>query len=182
METLSTNHANQPLGHPGSGPTQFVFNSTSEEEQGGFDFWGILGRRKWIVFLGLIAGMGLGTLVHYQSAPIYESEAKVRIEPKDPLVMPFGKGDVMLPSTAEMITRHDKIIPTQLTIRGCFEENDLYQLASFEDMSEEDVIKYVLENLVVMPDKEDPMVYKLNFKTYEPTEARVVLSLSLIHI
>ena len=73
METLSTNHANQPLGHPGSGPTQFVFNSTSEEEQGGFDFWGILGRRKWIVFLGLIAGMGLGTLVHYQSAPIYES-------------------------------------------------------------------------------------------------------------
>ena len=175
MDTLSTNHMNSPMGHAGPGQTQFVFQNQAEDEQTGFDFWGILGRRKWIVFLGMITGIGLGTFVHYQTAPIYKSSAMVRIEPKDPMVMRVSQGDLMLPSVNEG-TRHDKIIATQLTVRACFEANDLYGLSSFVDMQEDDVIKYVLENLEVLPDKEDPLVYRLNFKTFEKTDARVVLS------
>ena len=161
METLSTNHMNSPLAHGGSGPTQFVFQNQSEEEQSGFDFWGILGRRKWIVFLGMITGMGLGTLVHYQTPPIYESTAQVRIEPKDKMVMHLSNSELMLPTVNEG-ARHDKIIASQLTVRACFEANDLYQLPSFEDMNEDDVIIYVLNNLEVAPDKEDPLVYNLS--------------------
>ena len=142
MDTLSTNHMNSPMGHAGPGQTQFVFQNQAEDEQAGFDFWGILGRRKWIVFLGMISGIGLGTFVHYQSAPIYRSEAMVRIEPKDPMVMRVSSSELMLPSVNER-TRHDKIIATQFTVRACFEANDLYGLSSFVDMSEDDALSLI---------------------------------------
>ena len=34
------------------------------EEAEAFDFFGVLNRRKWLVFLGLVTGMGLGGLYH----------------------------------------------------------------------------------------------------------------------
>lgn len=172
METLSPNPMNQL---PGVGP-QVVFANSQEEQKSAFDFWGILNRRKWIVFLGLCTGLGLGTLVHYQTPPVYRSEAQVRIEPKSRPAMRVTQTELMVPDVETVPTRHDRIIPKPVTIQSCFDSNNLYRLGSFEDMSREDTIKYVLENLEVEPDKEDAFNYKLEFHTYDPADAQVVLA------
>ena len=43
-----------------------------DNEESAFDFWGVLNRRKWLVFLGLITGLALGALVYAKSETIYE--------------------------------------------------------------------------------------------------------------
>ena len=44
----------------------------------GFDFWGVLNRRKWLIFLGLVTGVALGYLYDIQTEKIYQSEAVIR--------------------------------------------------------------------------------------------------------
>ena len=51
----------------------------SQEEESAFDFWGVLNRRKWLVFLGLVSGIAIGALVYAKSETIYESVAAVHI-------------------------------------------------------------------------------------------------------
>ena len=58
-----------------------------DNEEAAFDFWGVLNRRKWLVFLGLITGLALGALVYAKSQTIYESVAAVNIEPKNRAVI-----------------------------------------------------------------------------------------------
>lgn len=160
-------------------PQQMVFqNSPQEEESSGFDFLGVLNRRKWIVFLGLCTGLGLGTLVHYQSAPIYESVADIRIEPRNPMVMKMTNTDLMLPDMEKIMpTRHDRIIPKEVTIATCFnEEVGLYSLESFDEMGRDETVDYVLDNLIVEMDKEDSYNYTIKFRTTNPLDSQTVLS------
>ena len=49
-------------------------------QQDGVDVWGILARRKWLVILGMILGLGLGYIYLLQADPVYESIAQVLIE------------------------------------------------------------------------------------------------------
>lgn len=174
METFPNNRMNQ---YPAQQPP-VVFANSQEEQQSSFDFFGILNRRKWIVFLGLCTGLGLGTLVHYQSPPIYESTADIRIEPKNPMVMQMTQTNPLVPDVESILpTRHDRIIPKQVTVESCFEKTDgLYALSSFEDMTREDTIEHVLENLTVVPDKEDNYNYTVSFRTYSMRDSKTVLS------
>ena len=57
-------------------PVPFVFTSPDVSEDSPFDFWGILNRRKWLVFLGLVTGMALGAIYDAQCETIYKSVAK----------------------------------------------------------------------------------------------------------
>ena len=50
----------------------FLLAGPEAEETNNFDFWGVLNRRKWLVFLGLITGMALGSVFHAKSETVYE--------------------------------------------------------------------------------------------------------------
>ncbi len=175
METFPNNRMQQ---FPAQQPQMMFANTPPEDEQSSFDFFGILNRRKWIVFLALCIGLGLGTLVHYQSTPIYESVADIRIQPKHPLAMKVTNTELMVPNMEQYVsTRHDRIIAKQVTVESCFEKSvGLYSLPSFEEMGREDTIKFVLENLSVEPDKEDEFNYTIKFQTYNALDARTVLA------
>ncbi|MDG1873848.1 MAG: hypothetical protein P8J27_08045, partial [Mariniblastus sp.] len=106
METLP-HQPNQPT------PTPLVFSMQGEnQEESSFDFWGILNRRKWLVFLGLVTGMALGALYHAQCETIYASSARVKIEPKDPLyiAMSNSPGSYMGQTASDLGVRHDQFI------------------------------------------------------------------------
>ncbi|MEZ6092687.1 MAG: polysaccharide biosynthesis tyrosine autokinase [Pirellulaceae bacterium] len=164
-----TNNPNQP--------TQMQHVEMVDE--GSFDFWGILNRRKWIVFLGLVTGILLGALYHYQTAPTYRSEARVSITPKDPSFVRLSKlsNNSVQPDAIEILPeRHDKRIAQPLMIEKCFEEKKLYTLDSFSTLSQSDVIEKVLSDLEVFPDPEDDYLYTLQFTALYPDDARTVLN------
>ncbi len=173
VETLSTHHASHQQ------PAPFVLGHLGEERpEESFDFWGILNRRKWLVFLGLVVGMGLGGLYHAKTDVIYESKATIKIEPKNPLVMQFTNSDAMLPNAGLMFAnRHDRRIATDNNlILKCLETNNLYNLESFDEMAREEVVPFVRENLEVIPDKEEPFIYELTYKATDAYDAKTILN------
>ncbi len=162
--------------HPQNSPLR---SHSEYGEDARFDFWGVLNRRKWIVFLGLVIGVLLGFLYHYQTLAIYRSEARISIQPKDPTSIRLSSLSVnpLHPDSAELLpTRHDKHIAQPLLIEKCFNENKLYELKSFISMSPKETIETVLEDLEVLPDSEDPFLYTLRFNSLYPEDARTVLS------
>ena len=51
-----------------SQPTPFVLaNLGDQNENTNFDFWGVVNRRKWLLFLGLLTGVILGALYNAQA-------------------------------------------------------------------------------------------------------------------
>ncbi|MFO0262973.1 MAG: hypothetical protein ACK53V_15210, partial [Planctomycetota bacterium] len=169
METL-------PNQMPGQFNLPGGFEASPESK---FDFWGVLNRRKWIVFLGMLTGIGIGVLYYYYTPVIYQSEASIRIEPKSPNYIRLSRlsSEAVAPDIEQILpTRHDKIINQPLIIQKCFKTNDLYRLSSFEEMSQEDVIKMVVKALEISPDKEEDFNYKLSFECKNPDDAKIVLS------
>ena len=70
-----------------------------DDEESAFDFWGVLNRRKWLVFLGLVSGLALGALVYAKSETIYESVAAVKIEPRNKPIISTGRMKEFAPET-----------------------------------------------------------------------------------
>ena len=140
-------------------PPFFVGNQMDMpgEEGEAFDFFGVLNRRKWLVFLGLVTGMGLGGLYHANSPLVYESKANIRIEPKAPRIFNVSGSEAMLPSSEDdILTRHDRMIGQDFLVRLCLEKNGLNNLPSFQDVADDEVVLEVMDNLAILPDREDP--------------------------
>ena len=83
-------------------------SSTTDEEQfamqhaqgePGIDYLGVLFRRKWLVFIGLMVGLGLGTLYFFQVPPKYQSTAQLHVTSR-------GSGSVY--SSGQMRTGYDE--------------------------------------------------------------------------
>jgi succinoglycan biosynthesis transport protein ExoP len=165
---------------PNQMPGQYVspggFEAAPESK---FDFWGVLNRRKWIVFLGMLTGIGIGFLYHLYTPVVYQSEAVIRISPKSPNYIRLSRlsSEAVAPDVEQILpTRHDKVINQPLIIKKCFDANELYRLESFQEMKPEDVVKMVCKTLEVTPDKEDDFNYKMSFECKNPTDAKTVLS------
>ncbi|MEM7782804.1 MAG: polysaccharide biosynthesis tyrosine autokinase [Planctomycetota bacterium] len=160
------------------GPNQFVVAPPGmESEERGFDFWGVLSRRKWLVFLGLVTGMALGGLYGAQCKDVYKSEAKVRIEPKDPMVIfQTVHQKAMLPGAKDLAIRHDQLIGQPNIVRKCLNNNGLTGLGSFADLPEEEIVTDVVDNLEVTQNKEEIMLYDLQFYSSKPDDAQTLLN------
>ncbi len=143
-----------------------------------FDFWGVLNRRKWIVFLGLVAGLVIGTLVHYRTPEQFQSTAVIRIEPKDPNILYLQKNrSNVMPEAADVLpTRHDKFIASKEMIKLCLDYGKLYSLTSFQNLTHDEAVQAVFDNLVVTVDRDDPTIYKIEFTAADKTDSRTVVT------
>ena len=165
----------ESLTHHSAPPTQsFVLANTPEESS--FDFWGVLGRRKWLVFLGLVTGLALGGLYHAQCEVLYESKASVKIEPKNPTIFHLTPTEVIGPKSADFVSRHDRFIGGYNIVNKCLIDNDLMDLPSFNDLTEREVVEYVMENLDCAPDKEEPVLYELKFYCKNQDDVSMILN------
>ena len=169
MENLPNNQvaAPQPLVFAGFG---------GDEEQQNFDFWGVISRRKWLIFLGLLTGVILGALYNAQADVIYESRANIRIEPKDPVALRLARSELMLPDSEKFNIRHDRSIAQYTSIERCLDKNNLFVLDSFVDLSKEEVVELVLEDLAIVPDREDPLIYQLTYHSTSPNDSATILN------
>ncbi len=141
-----------------------------------FDFWGVLNRRKWLIFLGLVTGLALGYLYDVQTEKIYQSKAVIRIEPKDPMALSISRSDVMLPGADKFIRRHDRIINQEITVYNCLKGNNLFVLDSLADLPEDEAVTEVLENLEIEPDREDPFNFQLSFRSTDGDDTQTILN------
>ncbi|MDG2186163.1 MAG: polysaccharide biosynthesis tyrosine autokinase [Mariniblastus sp.] len=141
-----------------------------------FDFWGVLNRRKWLIFLGLFTGVSLGYLYDVQTEKIYQSKAVIRIEPKNPMALPISRSDLMLPETDNFARRHDRIINQEITVHNCLENNNLFVLDSLADLPEDEAVAEVLENLEIEPEREDPYNFQLSFRSTDGDDTQTILN------
>lgn len=159
-------------------PSPFLIAGPEAEEAAGFDFWGVLNRRKWIVFLGLITGMGLASLFYSKSETVYESQAAVKIEPKKRIPTPISGGSQGLFPEYDDGIRHDRLMSQENIILRMFNENqNLLKLDSLKDFPElAEKIEYIAENFETTQDREEPSLYQVTLQNSERRDAEVLLA------
>ena len=160
-------------------PAPFVFapGQPQGEEESSFDFWGILNRRKWLIFLGVITGMALGALYHAQCETIYKSEAAVKIEPKDPLYVAMSHSqNYMGPDAVDVGVRHDQFINRPNVVNECMNKNKLTSLRCFENLPEDQIVPEVIDNLDVSQNAKEEILYELVFRSSRPDDAQTILN------
>jgi polysaccharide biosynthesis transport protein len=167
VDSLSQ-HVNSPA------PAAFVLAAPAQ--QNSFDVWGVLSRRKWLVFLGMVTGLLLGGLFNAQCESVYRSEAKVKIEPRKSTVMQITNTNPVAPVTEDFEMRHDRLIGEHNIVQKCLHENNLMDLRSFIDMPKEEVIEYVKENLYARPDREEKSLYTIKFYCRDQEEVSMILN------
>ena len=168
MSNTITNFPNPPMA------IQPEFNVESK-----FDFWGVLNRRKWIIFLGMLTGLLLGTLYHYKTPSQYQSVAKFSIQPKDQGFIRLSQLTPQsgLPSAADVLpTRHDKYVVQRELIKECCDTYNLYTKTSYISITKDETIDKIQDNLEVLPDKEDPWLFSLYFRAASPVDSQAVLN------
>ena len=100
------NELHQPNHSSANSPMQWGLSPIETVPSQGVDVGGILSRRKWLVILGFILGLGLGYIYMLQATPRYESVAQILIEDKQPPTIPLtGVESQYITTSAEAIKR-----------------------------------------------------------------------------
>ncbi|MBI2478559.1 MAG: polysaccharide biosynthesis tyrosine autokinase, partial [Planctomycetia bacterium] len=102
-----------------------TFEFTPDKEESAWSALAFAWRRKWLVLLLLIVGLGLGYLYFLRQSPLYQSTAQVLVVEDQPR-LPI-EGVEMRTSTDEM---HVTLMRSQKVIEKAIEVGELDQLAS----------------------------------------------------
>lgn len=176
MSNLPPPNPNLPQTVHNSPQGNWVVAGAPEESEGmKFDLWGLLNRRKWLVFLGIVTGVTLGFVYHYNTDPVYKSEASMSIEPKNPYVAPIGRNEV-LPGGQMLSSRHDKFIMKKEFIHNVFKKNEYFKLSSYANMTESEAVSAALDDLDVKPEREEPNIFILEFQAKDQEESKLILN------
>ena len=170
MDTLPNQNANQPV----LGVTGEVAPQSPE-----FDFWALLNRRKGLVFLGLLVGLGLGYLYHTRAEVIFESSAKILIQPKSSVSVIDDRNGNMVPLAEEYTESHDMIIASEQFVRKTLVETpESAKWKIFRGMNLGERVEFVTDenNLTVVPDSRDPNFFYITFRSGYKEDCRLVVN------
>lgn len=148
-----------------------------QDQQNQFDFWGILSRRKWLVFLGLLTGLALGGLFNANTEPIFVSEAKVQIEPRKKIPVQITGTTPVVPLSEDFEMRHDRLIGEYNIVDKCFKENKLGSLESFAHLKDDEIVPAIMENIYAKPDREERTLYEIKFYWRNQNDVATILNL-----
>ena len=172
---LAVNMHLQPPNGNNMNPAPFML-APQESEDVGFDFWGVLRRRKWLVFLGLLAGLVIGGIYNSQAQKIYESKATVTIQPREKIIWKLGQGGDPYDDLAKFDLRHDQLISENNILFKCLTEHGLSDLETLRDLPQEQQFKEIRENLVVIQNREERIKYELEYTSVNPRDAQTILA------
>ena len=164
-------HLQPPNGN--MNPAPFMF-APQEPEEVGFDFWGVLRRRKWLVFLGLLAGLAVGGIYNSQAQKVYQSNATITIQPKGKVVFSLDNQDPYNESSFDY--RHDALIGETNIITKCLVDYGLDNLETLRDIAPVDQVLEIQENLTIIQNRDEPSKYELEYRSINPRDAKTVLA------
>ena len=165
-------HLQPPNGN--MNPAPFML-APQEPEEVGFDFWGVLRRRKWLVFLGMLAGLVVGGIYNSQAQKIYESKATVTIQPREKIIFKMGSTD-QYENSQSFDVRHDQLISEDNILSKCLIKYGLQDLETLRDLSATDQILEIQENLIVIQNRDEYSKYELEYRSVNPRDAQTVLA------
>ena len=142
-------------------------------QQGGVDVWGILARRKWLVILGMILGLGLGYIYLLQADPVYESIAQVLIEEKRAPSIPITGFDTQF-LTASEEAKHAVMIRSPRILGQAYREFNLEKLATFRDDPQPMVTLTEALNVEIV--EEGTHVLNIGYRGHNPDDTEKVVS------
>ena len=156
-------------------PAPFIMGP-QEPEETGFDFWGVLRRRKWLVFLGLLAGLAVGGIYNSQAQKVYESKATVTIQPRERILYdPDGQGDPY-GDARSFDYRHDQLIGEDNILTKCLIKYNLKDLETLRDFPPTEQIKEIQQSLIILQNRDEPTKYELEYRSLNPRDAQTVLA------
>jgi len=155
------------------GPSPFML-APPEAEEAGFDFWGVLRRRKWLVFLGLLAGLAVGGIYNSQCQKVYESKATVTIQPKEKVIYKTDHRDLY--DVGSFDFRHDQLIAEENILTKCLIKHALKDLKTLRDIPATEQIQALQDDLIVAQNQDEPSMYELEYTSLDPSDAQTVLA------
>lgn len=139
----------------------------------GVDVGGILSRRKWLVILGFMLGLGLGYVYMLQATPRYESVAQILIEDKQPPTIPLtGVESQYITTSAE--AKHAIVIVSPRILTQAFDNFNLFRLPTFKD--DPDPLLKLSENLKVELVEDGTNVLNIRFIGPYPEDTQKVVN------
>ncbi len=142
-------------------------------QQGGVDIWGILSRRKWLIILGLILGLGLGYIYLLQADPMYESQAQVLIEERKPPSITLTGMDKQLGLAGEE-AKHAHMLQSPRILARAFEDYKLEKLPTF--VQQEDALLFLSDHLIVELVEEGTNILNVSFRGPNPDDTQTVVN------
>lgn len=127
--------ASQPMGLNGS-------STPSAGPQQGFDIWGPLQRRKYLVALFCLIGAGLGYLYFTKSPKVFSSSTELMISTQAPPTVVDGsfKNDKV------SLMKHSSLLASELVMRNAVEKGELASLETFRENPNPGAIIKSLQN------------------------------------
>ena len=106
------------------------------QEMPSFDYFGMLWRRKWLLLLGAMVGVGLGYLYYTKQPPVYQSSAELQItNPAAKKNMPVQGLEFQANPLADEI----RVIRSELVLTKAAELGELTKLKSFAGLGKEQI-------------------------------------------
>ena len=166
--TQLTELPNQDLSNPHNQRNLPSEMDVSQLQQG-VDFWGIISRRKWLIILCLVVGVGLGYIYMLQASPVYESGAQVLIENRKPPVIPMSGMDTQFVATSEE-AKHAVVITSPHILSRAFDDFNLEKTSTFKD--DEQPLVSLSESLVVEIVEEGTNVLNIGVRGPNPDDTQ----------
>lgn len=101
------------------------------QPQQGFDIWGPLQRRKYLIALFCLIGAGLGYLYFVKTPKTYQSAIKLMITTQAPPI--FADGDLQIKGAS--MPAHASLIASQLVLSQAVDAGDLGKLDTFKEIA-----------------------------------------------
>ena len=140
-----------------------------QQTQQSIDVWGIVWRRKWLIIVFAIVGVGLGYIYMLQATPIYESSAQILIENRKPPAIPISGVDMHYGSSSEE-SKHAVVITSPHILAQAFENYNLKKMSTFRD--DPQPLVSLTNSLVVQIVEEGTNVLQVSVRGPNPDETQ----------
>lgn len=98
--------------------------------QQGFDIWGPIQRRKYLITLFCLIGAGLGFLYYSKAERMYSSNTELMISTQAPPSMVDGNFQI----NQDSLSKHSSLLASQLVLGSAAKEGKLENLKTFNDI------------------------------------------------
>ncbi len=164
------------LQQPDFSSSGMTFQSNEVENvqaEQGVDVVGILLRRKWLIIMMMMLGVGLGYIYLLQASPVYESLSQVLIEDKKPPSIALsGIDNQFMNASGE--AKHAIMIQSPRILLQAFDGYNLGKLTTFSE-SDDPMLK-LTSNLDVQLVQDGTNVLSVSFRGANPEDAQAVLT------
>lgn len=142
------------------------------------DPWSVFRRRKWLILMGLVLGLGLGAVYYTCRQREYESQAQLLVAMKRPRALPVPGADPRLAYLENYLFTHRRLIASPMIIEEAVQRHGLDGLKSLSQAP--NATAAILERLSAHSAAEDEKngshaLINLAYRGATPDETRLVL-------